>query len=115
MTSRRTLLIQSHRSDSNREPMLCESDDREVLPVDHSMAGVEVAARDVSPSGVTGSNLASRIGEVGDAKTIGTGSERGNIAAKLPTWLADAVRRWREWPEWKRAAVRALVDADVSV
>ena len=100
--------------------MLCESDGREVLPVDNSMAGVEVAARDVSPSGVTGSNLASRFGEVGDAgtlnaETIGTGSERGNIAAKLPTWLADAVRQWSEWPEWKRAAVRALVDADDSV
>ncbi len=96
--------------------MLYESEGRELLPGDNSLTGGEVVASVVSPSGSTGPKLAPRIGEVGDAGTlnagmIGTGSARDDDAAELPAWLADAVRRWREWPEWKRSAVRALVDA----
>ncbi len=61
------------------------------------------------------SKLASRIREVCDAGMIDAGSERGDDSAELPAWLADAVRRWGEWPEWKRAAIRALVEANDAV
>jgi hypothetical protein len=110
-------LTQSHRSDLNRRPMLYESVGRESSPRDNSLTAADVVESGDSPNCSTGPKLAPRIDEVADtgtlnAETIGVEPVSHDDADELPAWLADAVRRWREWPEWKRAAVRALVEAN---